>query len=746
MGRIAKITRRAFLITSVAVTGGVAFGYWKYKQPYGNPLDDNLKTDEAAITPYVFIKKDGVTVITPRAEMGQGVQTTLAALVAEELDIDLKNIKIDHGPASVAYYNAAVLAEGVPFRPTDESWMAERARDFMHVPAKFLALQITGGSTSMVDAYEKMRTAGAAARLTLIAAAAKQLGVAATKLKTENGAVIAPNGKRIDYTQLAADAAKIAPPGEVKLKPRSEWKILGKSQPRKDMVAKCTGTAKYAIDVRLSGMKFATLRRNPHLGANMVSFDAQSANKMPGVEKIIKLKDGAAVIANNTWNAFKAAEAISFEWQKPPYPATTKEHFDKVSQAFDNENYDSRLRDDGDVDKAFGNSSVEVYEYRAPYLAHATMEPMTAVALVKGGKLELWAGTQFPTQAVIEAAKITGIPAENIHVNTLLMGGGFGRRSEIDFIKNTAEIANQMKGTPVLVTWSREEDTTHDFYRPLAIGRFRFSVVQGRPYAMDVQVASPSIMAGLMKRIGQSALGPDNTIVQALWEQPYDIENYRVTGYRSSSLLPVGFWRSVGASQNAFFLESALDEVAFEGNVDPLEMRLKIVSHAASRQVIETAREMSEWSKPLPKTRARGFAFCLSFGVPVAQVVEIEQTDDGIAIRKVIVAADVGIALDPTNIEAQIQSGVIFGLTAAITGNITIEDGKVQQQNFDSYELLRINQAPEIVVKVLQNDTRLHGVGEPGTPPAAPALSNAIFALTGKRIRELPLGSNVEFV
>ena len=479
MGRLRTITRRTFVVASVAITGGVIFGYWKYKQPFGNPLLDELADGEAALTPYIRIDKNGITIITPRAEMGQGVHTTLAALVAEELDVKLNAVAIEHGPASNAYYNEVLLEEGLPFAQTDRSKMAERVRAFSRVPAKFLALQVTGGSSSVPDAYVKMRQAGAAARDVLVRAAAMRLGVEPGVLRTENAAVIAADGTRISYTELAEAAAGIEPPAEPRLKPPSEWRLLGKSLPRVDMVAKSTGTAEYAIDVRLPDMLFATVRRNPHLGSGMSGYDATSAKSMPGVVEIVELDDGIAVVADNTWRAFRAANAIEFDWQPATYPLTSDAILEATAAAIDDDRQDSQHRDDGDIDKAMIEADSIEAEYRAPMLAHATMEPMNATALLKDGRLDIWAGNQAPNLAKREASALTDLDEDSVFVHTPYLGGGFGRRAELDFVKIAVQVAAKLEGRPVQVTWSREEDMTHDQYRPAAVARFK-GAVEGR--------------------------------------------------------------------------------------------------------------------------------------------------------------------------------------------------------------------------------------------------------------------------
>ncbi|MGL6210528.1 MAG: molybdopterin cofactor-binding domain-containing protein [Paracoccaceae bacterium] len=740
MSRLGKIARRTFLIGSAAIAGGVAFGWYSYATPYANPLEGG---EGAALTPYVLIDASGVTIITPRAEMGQGVHTTLAALVAEEMDLPWDQVRVIHGPAASAYYNAGPLREGVPFPPTNTGWLAESLRSAMHVPGKLLGLQLTGGSSTIIDAFDKMRIAGAVARLALVEAAARRLRVEAGTLKTEGGAVVAADGTRLTYIELAPEAASVALPDAPALKPREKWTLLGKSLPRTDMRAKVTGTAFYTGDLRLPGMKFATVKTNPGLGAAMISHDATGALAMPGVEKIVPVEGGIAIVASSTWAALQAAEAITFDWAPAPYLATSAEMLTETAASFIPDRKDSRMRDDGDVDAALTTVGFEA-EYTVPYLAHAPMEPLTAAALLQDGKLQVWAGNQFPTQILTEAKRLLDLDPKAVTVHTTLMGGGFGRRAEMDFIKQAITVAAALPGTPILLTWSREEDMTHDAYRPMAMARVRGGVEAGKATAFDLSVACPAVIVSQAARAGYSIPGPDATIVQGAWEQPYGFANYRVTGYRVPAGVPVGSWRSVGASQNGFFHESAVDELAHLAAIDPLEFRLSQIADTNSRKVLEAVAEMSNWGTT-PAGRARGVAFVTSFSVPVAQVIEVEQTNAGLRMTNAWAAVDVGIALDPSIIEAQVQGGMIYGLSAAINGEITFAEGRAEQQNFYDQDPLRLHQCPPIAVRILENGPAIRGIGEPGTPPAAPALANAIFALTGQRIRTLPLNKAISF-
>ena len=745
MSTIGKITRRTFVVGSVAVAGGFAIGYWMYKRPFENPLSD-IK-DGAALNPYVVVNNDGVTIIVPRAEMGQGVHTTLAAFVAEELYLKLEDVNVIHGPASKAYYNSIILEEGVPFPPFDLSWKAETMRDFMSVGSKFLAMQITGGSTSVPEAYEKMRVAGAGAREALLSAAARKWGISKSDVKADAGKITGPKGKETSYKDVANDVKDEDVPSNPALKPRSQWKLLGKSQQRVDMVSKVSGAPVYSIDIKLPNMLFGTVRMNPHLGSKMKNFDASEAQKMPGVKKVLELSQGGvAVLATNTWYAMRAAQQVKVDWDAPAYPSDTEGHWDVVRNSFVKKNQDSQLKNDGDVDEALSQNTSMAGEYTVPYLAHSTMEPVNAAALLIDGKLEIWAGNQNPTQVLTDAKSITGLDEKNIQVHTTMMGGAFGRRGELEFVKYAIETAKKMEGTPIKLTWSREEDTTHDNFRPLAMARYKVSVKDQKLDALKLELACPSVMDSVMQRIGMSPPpGSDNTIVHGAWDQPYIIPNHQVTGYKVKPLLPVSYWRSVGNSQNAFFMESIMDEVASTTKTDPFDLRLDCIRHEPSRKVLETLREFSGWDKPLPKDHYRGMAFWLSFGVPTAQVAEIEMIEGKIKVKKFFAVVDVGVAIDPGNIEAQVQSGIVYGLSAAVRGEITIRDGKIQQTNFHNYDGLRMHESPEIHVKILENGEKIRGIGEPGTPPAAPALSNAIFAATKVRIRNLPM-KTVDFV
>ncbi len=745
MASIGKILRRTFLIGSAAIVGGVAFGAYYVTRPAANPLKP--RDGETALSPFVLIDQQGVTLFAPRAEMGQGVMTTWAALIAEELDVELDDIRVLHGPAAAAYYNHALMGESLPGKGYDISDFQHNLGEALGVLGRTLSLQVTGGSTSMKDGFERMRMAGATARETLKQAAADQLGVKRDQLKTENGAVVAPDGTRIPYTELAEAAGQIEPP-EVALRDPSEWRLIGKSLPRVDIPGKSTGTAEFGIDVRPEGLKFASARINPKLGGVMNGFDASAAETMPGVEKIVDLGTGVAVIANNTWLAMQAVEAIDVDWGDAPYPPESDAIFAQIAKAFDDDP-NSTMRDDGNVETLPEGATEITAEYTVPYLAHATMEPMNATVLYSGNKLDMWCGHQAPTLIQIRAANTAGLETDAVEIHTTYLGGGFGRRGELDFGEIATKVAMAMPGTPVQTTWSREEDMRHDFYRPGAMARMRGAVKDGKAILIDGKVASQSPTHQAVERVtGFAGGGPDKVLVEGFFNQPYAVPNYRMSGHVADLAVPVGFWRSVGNSHNAFFHETFLDEMAHAAGRDPLEFRLELArsEFAPAAGCLEAVKEMSGWTGKTPNGVGRGVAMAYSFGTPVAQVIEVVDEDGTIRINKAWIACDVGLALDPATVEAQMIGGMIYGLSAAVQEEITFADGEVEQYNFPDYDALRMQTTPVTEVRILETNKHLGGVGEPGTPPSMPALGNALFDLTGQRARSLPLNKQFDLL
>lgn len=741
MSRLGTITRRTLLVGAVAVAGGVAFGVYQVRRPVANPLRPE---DGATLNPYVIIDQAGISIIAPRAEMGQGVHTTLAALVAEELDADFEQVRVLHGPPAAAYYNAALAHGALPVPDYAMKDWQRTVTEGIGAVTKLLGLQVTGGSTSTVDGFERMRLAGASAREALKAVAAERLGVAVDLLRTEAGRVIAPDGREIDYRDLA-EAAAVRPVPQVALRHPNEWTLLGRSLPRTDMQAKATGAAQFSTDIVLPGMKFATVRMCPHLGGGMAGFDAAPALAVPGVEQVLDLDDGIAVVASNTWAAMQGAEAAVIDWTPSPLPATTEAMFDQIARAFD-EKPNSRMRNQGKPDDQVAGIEVE---YRVPFLAHSTMEPMGATAHLQDGHLTLWVGNQAPREHVKVAAEASGIAAENITLHTVFLGGGFGRRVETDITRQAAMIAARLPGTPIRLTWSREEDMRHDFYRPAAIARMRGAVENGRITLLDAKIAAPSVTRAAIGRLtGRNMGGPDKGHVEGAFDQPYAIPHYRVAGHLADLDVPIGFWRAVGNSFNGFFHESFIDELAHAAGADPLQFRLDHVAPESpvAAGVLEAVRDLSRWGGPVPEGMARGVAMTWSFGTPTAVVIDLAREGGAIRIARAFMACDPGLVLDPAIVRAQMESGLIYGLSAALMGEITFTDGRADQGNFPDYDALRMFNAPRIEVAIVQENPHMGGVGEPGTPPAMAALANAHFALTGERIRSFPLIRSADYL
>ncbi|WP_422027171.1 molybdopterin cofactor-binding domain-containing protein [Roseovarius sp.] len=745
MSRVRTITRRAFLVGSAAVAGGVAFGVYTVRKPHANPLAKGLGAGQAALTPYVRIDGDGVTLITPRADMGQGAYHVQAALLAEELDVALEDIRVDPGPPSGAYWNTAMAEEAAEFMVPSQGIMQAGAANVVGAAMKVMGLQITGGSTTVPDGFDKLRAAGASARETLKAAAAAKAGVPVGEVTTEARQVVLPDGAKVAYADLVADVAGMEVVQDVPLRDPSEWRYIGKPMRRIDVVAKSTGTQAYGIDAEIEGMVHAAIRLNPAQGGPVNGFDASEAEAMRGVKAVVPVTGGVAVVADNTWRAFRAAEAVKVEWGEAAFPASMEEHWAALGRAFADEAQDSRNRDDGDVEGALGGDEVIEAEYRAPYLAHAPLEPINAVVRVDDDGAEVWTGTQIPRFVQQNVAQVAGLEPDRVVVHVLMMGGSFGHRLEDEVVKQATEIAMTMKGTPVKLTYSREEDMMHDFPRQIAMGRLRGRVAEGRVETLDLSIAMPSVMGSQMGRQGQPVPGPDSQIVAGAWNAPFAIPNHRVTGYRAPELAPVSSWRSVGASTNGFFYNAALDELIHAAGADPMEERLRLCDDPLSRQVLEAVAEMSSWNGPLGDGRGRGVAFVQSFGVRCAEVVEVSQGDRGLRIDKVWVAAEVGRVVDPVNFENHVQGAVIWGLGHAMNCETTYADGRAEQDNYHAFEGMRIWQAPEIMVRGLENGAGVTGVGEPPVPPAAPALAGAIFAATGQRLREMPFSKFVEF-
>lgn len=747
MSRIATIARRGFLVGSVGLAGGVAFGTWLVRKTPANPLDATSKPGQAVFNPWVTIDAKGITLIAPHTDVGQGVRSVQAALIAEELDLDWGQFDFvaDPGAPGAAYYNSALAEEQVPFLSTDESLPAEAMRATMGALFKVMGLQMTGGSSTVADSFVKLRQAGAVARETLKQAASRQSGVPVDQLNTDKGAVVLPDGKRLPYTALAALAASEKPVQQVTLREPSQWRLIGKPMPRLDVAPKSTGALRYGIDLRMDGMLHAAVKVNPRQGGALIRFDAKGAEGLRGVKKILPVSGGVAVVADNTWRAFQAVNAITCEWGPAPYPAEQAEHWKAVADSFTAERLDKVWRNDGDVESALGNDAISA-EYRAPYVAHAPMEPLTAVVRYTPEQVDVWSGSQVPRFVQEKVAKIAGLDTKRVHVHNQYCGGSFGHRLESEQITLAAEIARQMPGIPIQLTFSREEDFAHDFPRQITMARGRGTVANGQVQAMALDIASVSSSASQMGRLGQPMPGPDGQIPAGAWNLPYALAHYRMRAYRVPELAPTSSWRSVGASSAGFFADGFLDELIHAAGADPLRERLRLANDPVARKVLEAVAEMCDWKgAQLGEGRGRGVAFIESFGVPCAEVVEVSQTPQGLHIDKVWVALNVGKVVDPVNFDNQVKGGVVWGLGHAMNAEITYADGRAQQTNFHEHMGMRFDQCPEIFVRGLEHGSKIRGAGEPPVPPAPAALANAIFAATGLRLREMPFAKQVAF-
>jgi len=634
----------------------------------------------------------------------------------------------------------------VPFMSTDTSTSAEALRSVMGALFKVMGLQLTGGSSTVPDSFTKLRMAGAAARETLKLAASRQSGVPVDQLKTEKGAVVLPDGRRLAYTALARDASAIEPVQNVKLRDPSQWRLIGKPMQRLDIVPKSTGMLKFGIDLRVDGMLHAAVKVNPRQGGPMTGFDAKAATGMRGVKKIVPVTNGVAVLADNTWRAFQAANAIKIDWGPAPYPAEQAEHWRAVSDSFTPERLDKEWRNDGNVESALDASAVTA-EYRAPYLAHAPMEPLSAIARFTPERVDIWVGTQVPRFAQEKVARIAGVGVDQVHLHNQYCGGSFGHRLEFENITLVTEIARQMPGVPIKLTFSREEDFAHDYPRQITMSRARGSAKDGKVEAMSLDIASVSSSASQMKRVGQSVPGPDGQIPAGAWNLPYALPHFRMRAYRVPELAPTSSWRSVGASSAGFFADGFLDELIHAAGADPMQERLRLMREPVARKVLEAVAEMSNWNgHKLGDGKGRGVAFVESFGVPCAEVVEVTKTPDGVRIDKVWAALDVGRVVDPVNFDNQVKGGIVWALGHAMNCELTYADGKAQQTNFHAFTGMRLYQCPDISVRGLEHGAKVRGAGEPPVPPAAPALANAIFAATGVRLREMPFTKHVTFV
>ncbi len=703
--------RRALLKGGAAIGAGLIVGF---RFPLAGHDVARAQTRPGVFAPsqWLSIDRDGlVTIVNSVSEMGQGTSSTMAAIVADELDVDLGSVRLEQAPANPALYKNPVTGN-----------------------------QSYGGSRGVRDHMQMWRKAGAAARQMLIEAAAHEWGVGVDQVDTEPGVVVhRATGRRLSYAQLVDNAAQLAVPQNPKLKTPDRFRYMTKRFGRLDAPSKTDGTAVYGIDVKVPGMLVASIERPPVVGGGKVrTLDATAARQVKGVKTVVQVTSGVAVVADSFPAALKGRQALRIEWDEGPLATISSADIWRGYATLAKQP-GLTARNEGDAERALaGDGKVVEAVYEVPFLDHACMEPMNATAHVTPDACTVWAPTQNPggTQAI--TAKLTGLAPEKVAVHTTMLGGGFGRRGEMDFIVDAVETAKAV-GAPVKVLWTREDDMRHGFYRPATYNVFRARLDgSGNPSAWWCRVVGP----GILIQKGRAKPGTvDAAAMSGVADIPYAIPNIRVESTDKDFGVPVGSWRSVGPSQNAFITESFVDELAHAAGQDPYEYRRALLGKARRhRGVLELAATKAGWGSPLPAGRARGIAVAFSFGSYAAHVAEVSVAPDGkVRVHRIVCAIDAGIAVNPDQVEAQMEGGAIYALTAALYGEITIDHGRVQQSNFHDYPMMRIAEAPPVEVHILDSGEAPGGIGEPSVPSVAPAVTNAIFALTGKRIRRLPI-------
>ncbi len=679
---------------------------------------------------------DTVTVIVDRAEMGQGVFTALPMLLAEDLACDWARVRVVAAPADPVYRNVFLVKEmlsgGQPMGNTAD-WLVGKL-------ARLFGQQVTGGSSSVRGAFKPLRIAGATAKGMLIAAAAKRWGVPDSACRAEGGGVVShpETGRSLTYGVLASEAAALRPPQRPNLIRPSDWKLIGRPMPRLDLPAKVDGSAGYGIDVRVQGLLFAAVAACPVFGGRLGRVDQAPALALRGVKAVVPLKDAIAVVADNTWRAQRGLDALSIEWIAPAgelidsgaIEASLRAGLDEAGRT---------AEEAGDVPRALAAAVRRVRaEYEVPYLAHAALEPINATARIGAEGVDLWIPTQAQESSAKAAAEAAGVSADKVRVHTTYLGGGFGRRSEADIASQAVAIAKAV-GAPVQVVWSRSEDMAHDFYRPAAASRIEAGLDgEGRIRVWNQRIASPSILARVFPPA--TWMEPDGTAVEGAVRQPYAIPNRRIAHVLREFPVPVGFWRSVGHSYTAFFKECFLDELAEAASLDPVVLRRSHLGEAPrERAVLDLAATKSSWDTPLPPGRGRGIALHASFGSVVALVIEVVVDAGILTVLRAVAAVDCGVVINPDTVAAQVEGSIVFGLTAALYGRISLEAGRVVERHFDDYPMLKLPEMPMVEIHLVHSHDAPGGIGEPVVPPVAPALCNAIHAATGKRIRRLPV-------
>jgi isoquinoline 1-oxidoreductase beta subunit len=709
-----NLSRRDFLSASAAVGGGLLIGFATPRSIGAAGAAE--KTASEPFAPNAFIRidpKGQVTLIMPYVEMGQGTYTSIPMLIAEELEVDLKQVRLEHAPPNPKLYGNPLLG----------------------------GIQATGNSNAVRASWQPLREAGATARTMLIAAAAKRWNVDPATCRAQKGVVLHEStGRTARYGELSADAARMPVPDKVALKRPEDFKLIGTPAKRLDTPAKVNGTAVYGIDARPPGVKIATLAQSPVFGGRVKSVDDAAAKAVKGVRQIVRLDDAVAVVADHMGAAKKGLAALKIEWDEGPHARITTEdiarELDKATL-----NPGAVAQSIGDVDKALANAPTKVEAiYQVPFLAHATMEPMNCTVHVRKDGCEVWVGTQAMARVQAAAAKVAALPLDKVVVHNHLIGGGFGRRLEADGVARAVEIARHVDG-PVKVVWTREEDIQHDMYRPYWFDRISAGLdAKGMPVAWNHRFAGSSVLARWAPPFFNKGLDPDTT--EGAIDLVYALPNMHVEYVRVEPPgIPTAFWRSVGPSHNVFVTESFIDELAAAAKQDPVAYRLALLDKTPrAKAVLLLAAAKAGWGTPLPDRMGRGVSFQSVFATFMAHVAEVEVGKDGaVRVRRVSCAVDCGTVVNPDTVQAQIQSAIIFGITAALHGEITLKDGRVEQSNFHDYQVLRMNEAPAIEVYIVNSAEPPGGMGEAGTSAIVPAITNAIFAATGKRLRKPPV-------
>ncbi len=703
------VSRRDFVKASAMVSAGLLIGF-SFSATGCEPATITPAGPPVPLDAWLRIgTDDSITVLVDRSEMGQGVATALPMLLAEELEADWSRISIEFAPAAEVYFNSDFGSQG------------------------------TGGSSSVRVAFTPLRQAGAAAREVLISAAAAQWKVDRTECRAEQGAVVhSASNRRLTYGELAAAAAKLPLPKDVPLKDSKDWKVIGTPARRLDTPAKVDGSAVFGLDVRVPGMLVAVVARPPAFGGKVASFDATKARAVPGVRDVVRISSGVAVVADGYWPAHQGRAALELKFADGPNANLSTDGIWKLL-AERSQHAGHTALTKGHPESAPAGKVLEAV-YELPLLAHATMEPMNCTADVRADGVEIWAPTQGQTFVQQLGAKIGGVPQSKVKVHTTYLGGAFGRRIELDFVTDALEASKAVKA-PVKVVYSREDDMQHDFYRCASRHQLHATLgAGGNPLLWKHRVAAPSSIV----RFWPEALdhGYDPELVEGAMAMPYAIPNVLVDSLNVDTGVPVGFWRSVNNSYNAFAVETFVDELAHAASRDPYEFRRDLLTDSPRHlRVLNLAADKAGWSAPLPSGHARGIAVHLSFKSYVAEVAEVSVASDGsVRVHRVVCAIDCGPVVNPAIVESQMQSAIVYGLTAALWGEIHIDRGRAVEGNFDTYRMLRMKEMPVVEVHIVPSTDAQGGAGEPATPPIAPAVGNALFALTGRRIRKLPIG------